>query len=268
MRETEYNAKISEYDSQKIKKFFNKFKDNLNENKEYLEQANMIDVEVTKKKIKLETLIEIVDKYKEAEFKNLDKTFIIYYKGDPYITINLFMQALLNRSKIVLAQDEFMISTNEILFTIFNKTLKELKIDNLVERCKYDKNKICELKELLDAEMISIGDTLMYQMLNEEGKFYPYYNIMMYCDNEMLEPIKEAICIYSNENYYELELVYEENIDIVINYMNMVETSNIVVLLTNNKNTIEKFKEKIDKKLFINENPFIKSYGKIYEYLK
>ena len=108
----------------------------------------------------------------------------------------------------------------------------------------------------------------MYQVLNEEGKFYSYYNIMLYCDNEMLVPIKDAIYVYSNENNYELEIVYEDNIEDAINYMNIVETTNIVVLLSNNKNTIKKFKEKINKKLFINENPFIKSYGKIYDYLK
>lgn len=268
MKKTEYDEKISEYDGQKIKNFFDKFKDNLSENKEYLEQANMIDIEITKKKIKVETLIEIIDRYKDIEFKNLDKNFVIYYKGDPYITINLFIQALLNRCKIVLAQDEFMISTNEILLSIFNKTLEEFKINNLIKRCKYDKKQIYEIKEMLNAEIIGIGDTLMYQMLNEEGKFYPYYNIMMYCNSEMLDPIKEAICIYSNENYYELEIVYEDNVSDAINYINMIETSNIVVLLSNNKSTIEEFKTKVSKKLFINENPFVKSYGKIYEYLK
>lgn len=268
MIETEYSKKLSEYDSEKVKKFFDKFKFNLNKNKEYLSKANSIDIDVTKKKIKLETLIEIIDKYKETDFKNLDKTFVIYYKGDPYITINLFMQAVLNRSKIVLSQDEFMISTNEILFTIFNQTLEELQIENLVKRCKYNADIISKIKNTLNAELIGIGDTLMYQMLDEEGKFYPYYNIMMYSDNEMLDPIKEAICIYSNENYYELENIYEENIDNLINYMNMVETSDVVVLLSNNKDTISEFKEKINKQLFINENPFVKSYGKIYDYLK
>ncbi len=268
MRESEFIKKLSEYDSEKASKILSKFRENLNENKEILEKANGIDIEVTKKKIKIETLCEIIDEYKKAEFKNLDKTFIAIYKGDPYITINLFIQALLNRSKVVFAQDEFMISINEILFTIFENTLKEFKIDNLIKRCKYDKNEICKTRELLNAELVCIGDTLMYQILEEEGKFYPYYNIMMYCDSEILEPIKEAIWIYSNENDYELEIVYDDNIDNVINYINMVETSNIVVALSNNKNTIAKFKEKINKKLFINENPFIKKYGKIYGYIK
>ena len=268
MEKTEYIKKISEYDAENAKKILESLKNNLRANKEILESANRIDVQVSKKKIKLETLIEIVDNYKEAYFKNLDKVFIVYYKGDPYLTINLFIQALMSRSKIIFAYDEFMLSTNEILFTIFSKILKEYKIDNLINKCQYSKAKIFEIKDLLDAEIIGIGDTTMYQVLNEEGKFYSYYNIMLYCDNEMLVPIKDAIYVYSNENNYELEIVYEDNIEDAINYMNIVETTNIVVLLSNNKNTIKKFKEKINKKLFINENPFIKSYGKIYDYLK
>lgn len=268
MKKIEYIEKISEYDGEKIKKVLEKFKTNLKENQEILENANKIDVQISKKKIKLETLIEIIDNYKEANFRNQDKNFIVYYKGDPYITINLFIQALLNRSKVILAYDEFMLSINEILVTIFSKTLKEFNIENLIKRCKYDKKEIHELKELLFAEIIGIGDTTMYQILEEEGKFYSYYNIMMYCDNEILEPIKDAIYVYSNENNYELEIVYEENIDDVINYMNIVETTNIVVLLSNNKTIINKFRERINKKLFVNENPFIKNYGKIYDYLK
>ncbi len=268
MRKIEYIEKVSEYDGEKAKRVLERFKSNLKENKEILENANRIDAQISKKKIKLETLIEIVDNYKETSFINQDKCFIVYYKGDPYITINLFIQALLNRSKIILAYDEFMLSANEILFAIFSKILKEFNIENLIKRCKYSKEEICEVKEFLSAELIGIGDTTMYQILDEEGKFYSYYNIMMYCDNEILEPIKDAIYVYSNENNYELEIVYEENVDDIINYMNIVETTNIVVLLSNNKITINNFKEKINKKLFINENPFIKNYGKIYDYLK
>lgn len=268
MKKTEYNNKISEYDEQKVKKFFAKFKNNLLGNKDYLEKANEIDTEITRKKIKIETIIEIIDNYANVKFQNLDKTFIVYYKGDPYLTINLFLQALLNRSKVILAQDEFMLATNEILITIFNKTLKELKIENVIQFCKYEKKQIMEVKELVGAELIGIGDTLMYQILEEEGMFYPYYNLIMYCDSDMLNPIKEAVSIYSNENHYELEMVYEEDINIAINYINMIETSNIVILLSNNEVTIKNFKERVNKKLFINENPFLKSYGKIYQYLK
>lgn len=268
MKKMEYTEEISEYNSENAKKILEKFIINLKESREILETASKIDIQISRKKIKLDTLVEILDNYKDSSFKNLNKNFIIYYKGDPYITISLFIQALLNRSKIIIAYDEFMLSTNEILLTIFNKTLKEFNIKNLIRRCKYSKEEIYNIKELLSADLIGIGDTTMYQLLEEEGEFYPYYNIIMYCDNEILEPIKEAIYVYSNENNYELEIIYEENIEEIINYINMVETTNIVVLLSNNKNTINKFKNKINKKLFVNENPFISNYGKIYDYLK
>ena len=60
----------------------------------------------------------------------------------------------MSRSKIIFAYDEFMLSTNEILFTIFSKILKEYKIDNLINKCQYSKEKIFEIKDLLDAEII------------------------------------------------------------------------------------------------------------------
>lgn len=268
MNKTKYIDKVTEYDENKIKGFLEKFKNELIRNKEFLEKANSIDIEVTKKRIKLETLLEIVDTYKDIEFENINKKYIVYYKGDPFITINLFLQALLTRCKLVLVQDEFMLSINEILFTIFNEILKEFKIEGLIDRCEYSKDKILEVKNQINANLIGIGDTLMYQMLDEDGKFFPYYNIIMYCDNDMLEPLKDAISIYSNENFYEIEAVYEEDVDNAIKYMNMIDTSDIVVLLSNSKTNIDKFKSKINKTLFVNENPFLKSYGKIYDYLR
>ena len=161
-----------------------------------------------------------------------------------------------------------MVSTNEILCTVFKQTLYEFKISNLLNICKYEKKQILELKDKLHAELIGIGDTLMYQRLNEIGKFYPYYNIIMYCDSEDFSLLEESISIYTNENNYELEIVYEEDIEITINYINMIETSNLVILLTKNKETVEKFKKNINKKLFINDNPFLKKFYKMDKYLK
>ena len=54
MEKTEYIKKISEYDAENAKKILESLKNNLRANKEILESANRIDVQVSKKKIKLE----------------------------------------------------------------------------------------------------------------------------------------------------------------------------------------------------------------------
>lgn len=79
MKKVEVTKEISEYDKQKIEDFFDKLKKNLTENKKHFEDANNIDIEVTKKKIKLDVLFEIIDKYRSIDFRNLNKSFVVYY---------------------------------------------------------------------------------------------------------------------------------------------------------------------------------------------
>ena len=112
----------------------------------------------------------------------------------------------------------------------------------------------------------------MYELLKHEAdvKFYPYNNITLYTDNDEFEDLKEAIYIVADENKYELEVIYDEDIDVddIIDAINQNELCNIVILLTQNRETKDKFTQNItEKKLFINENPYKKEYGVIYAYL-
>ena len=105
---------------------------------------------------------------------------------------------------------------------------------------------------------------------NEKNiKYYPYHNIALYCDSPELEKLQEAIYIYANENEYELEVVYADTIDEAIEMINMDDTQSIAVLLTKNEKNKEIFFYEIkNKEVFVNENPFKREVGKIYNYLK
>ena len=90
---------------------------------------------------------------------------------------------------------------------------------------------------------------------------------MLYCDTKELEKLREAIFIYANENQYEIEILYEENIDDIINIINSDVFVNVAVLLTRNPQNKEKFEKNIkDKEIYVNDNPFKKEVGKVYNY--
>ncbi len=252
--------------------FLEDLKDLIQLNSKLIINCNKEDVKVFKKQIKLEEFIKIIDSYKNSEcILEDDERKLVIYKGDPYLTLHICLQALIKRIKVILIHDEFMLGVNEVLLAIFNEALKEHNIFNLVNReSDYSINKIKEIEKLVDG-IVVIGDTSVFQGLDIEKniKYYPYNNIMLYCENEELEELQEAMYIYANENQYEMEILYEDTLEEAINIINSDEFVNMAILLTKSEESKMDFETLIkDKDVYVNNNPFKQGVnGKIYNYL-
>ncbi len=252
--------------------FLEDLKDLIQLNSKLIINCNKEDVKVFKKQIKLEEFIKIIDSYKNSEcILEDDERKLVIYKGDPYLTLHICLQALITRIKVILIHDEFMLGVNEVLLAIFNEALKEHNIFNLVNReSDYSINKIKEIEKLVDG-IVVIGDTSVFQGLDIEKniKYYPYNNIMLYCENEELEELQEAMYIYANENQYEMEILYEDTLEEAINIINSDEFVNMAILLTKSEESKMDFETLIkDKDVYVNNNPFKQGVnGKIYNYL-
>lgn len=252
--------------------FLDKLKELLVENSNLIMDANKTDIKHNKKQIKVKEFIEIIEKYrkKDCVLKD-DERKIVIYRGDPYLTLHICLQAVTQRTKVLLFQQNFMLGVNEILLKIINETLEEFKISNLINRIEnFSVQSFERVKKFYD-EVVIIGDTTTYQMLNDDNdvKFYPYNNIALYCNSDELEKLQEAIYIYANENEYEIEIIYADDLSEAIELINGDDQKSIAVLLTKTDDDKEKFFYEIkNKEIFVNENPFKKEVGKIYNYLK
>lgn len=240
-------------------------------NSNLIMEANKEDVKKNKRQVKIIDFINIIDSYRKNEcILNDDERKIVIYKGDPYLTLNLCLQSLTQRTKLLLMQEQFLLGVNEVLIQIFKKVLQDYKIYNLVDKIQYNLDDYNNLKYFFD-ETIVIGNTTIYQLLEKNQKitYYPYNNIGLYCDSDELLKLQEAIYIYANENEYEIEIYYEDDIDKVIEMINYDKMKDIAILLTQNNIHKEKFENEIkNKKIFINENPFKQESNSIYNYLK
>lgn len=241
--------------------------------KDYIINANKEDIKVNKKQIKIKEFLKIIDSYENSEcVMNSDERKIVIYKGDPYITLHVCLQALTLRNKILIVQNNFMYGVNEVLIKIIETVLNDFKITNLITHCNdYTTKDIFSFKKMFD-EIIVIGDTRLYQQLIDDDeinvKFYPYNNICMFSDDKEFEKLQEAIYIYANENQYEMEILYDEDIEDVIDQINSDDFVDIAILLTKNNYNKELFETLIDnKQVFVNDNPFKQEVGKIYNYL-
>lgn len=242
--------------------------------KDLIISANKTDVRLSKKQIKIKELLKIIDSYEDSEcIMNSDERKMVIYKGDPYITMHVCLQALTLRNKILIVQNNFMYGVNEVLFKIIETIFKDYNITNLITYCNdYTTKDIFSLKKMFD-EIVVIGDTTFYQQLIDDDelniKFYPYNNICIYSDDKEFDKLQEAIFIYANENQYEMDVIYEDDIDAVIQEINANKFLDIAILLTKDNTNKELFETLIEgKQVFVNENPFKQEVGKIYKYLE
>ena len=162
--------------------------------KDYIINANKEDIKVNKKQIKIKEFLKIIDSYENSEcVMNSDERKIVIFKGDPYITLHVCLQALTLRNKILIVQNNFMYGVNEVLIKIIETVLNDYKITNLITHCNdYTTKDIFSFKKMFD-EIIVIGDTMLYQQLIDDDeinvKFYPYNNICMFSDNKEFEKL-------------------------------------------------------------------------------
>ena len=260
--EIEYNNKINN--------ILNDINNSFIENELLIVEANKKDVDEYKKKVKIKTLIDIIDTYRNSNVpidNNFNQIKHVVYIGDPYLTLNICLQAIINRCKVILTYSNFMKNVNSIILQLITEVIQKYNMEEYISFL--DSYSISEIKSFQD-DIVIVGDTNMYELLknNENVKYFPYNNIVLYTDSNELEDLKEAIYIVADENKYELEIIYDEDIYNVIETINQNELCNTVILLTQNESNIEIFKNNIiTKNLYINENPYKNEYGVINNYL-
>ncbi len=257
-----------------INSFLDKLKELIIKNKELINRANKIDLLHNKKQIRLKEFENIIESYRNTEIspEKENKRKIVIYKGDPYLTLHVCLQAYIQNTKIVIMNQHFMSGVNSIIFEIFDKALDEFDVRNLIDNFnEFSIKHYSEIKKYYD-ETIVIGDSCVYQLLiktENNVKFYPYNNIAVYCEDEKLKQLEEAIFIYANENQYEIEIVIGDKLEDAIRMINNDEFKSTAVLITQSDSNREKFFYEIkNKEIFVNENPFKKDVGKVYNYLK
>ena len=232
-------------------------------NYEELIYANKEDLKSYKKQINIRILLQIIDSYSDREcYLSDDDRKLVIYRGDPYLTLNICMQCLTKRIKCVLEASDFMNNSNLEIVSVFNKVLKEYNITNLIYYIQdYSLKTIEEIASKND-ELIVVGDTKkkneLKEKLGKEVKFYPYNNMLLYCDSDSLSKLRDAICLYANENQLDLK-IYNSSIPIEVFLEEAKQSSEFtkIIILTENVNVIDYCNSKvINKEVFINDNPF------------
>ena len=246
-------------------KLLHEIKESFIKDKEFFEQATEIDFKKWKKKLDLDIFSKMIDEYIEMEKNNhtaiieegntqIEKIVISYY-GNPYVTWILCIQAIIYQKQLLLETGEFMLSTNTFIVNMVNQILKENHLPTLLIDCI----EIVDKKAIIEKEIktIIIGATQNKAEYLGKYIYIPYNNYIIYCADEELEKLSKSIYDYACNNFFETEVLFEEDIEEAIAIINLHKDC-IAVILTKDTNLQNLFREKIRNKLYINENPFSK----------
>ena len=220
----------------------------IKENNKIIEELLEIDNKYNKTKIDVNMLIEIIQKFKDEKIdKQGQHTIKIIYNGNPCITMNLCILAILTQNIIILDWEESFQGINTFIIQTINNLLTHKLVSTTKEAINVEKIIVID-------DINKYNNYLCKTSLNI--KFYSLNYINFYSDCDEYEEIKELIYKYANENQIPIESYSELELEEAIQMIKSGE-GKIAVVLTKNNETKQKFKEKIkNKELYINKNPF------------
>jgi len=242
-------------------------KNEIERNSNTINKLLQIDNKYCKMRINLQMLKNILDKLQNEKIETqTEQKILIRYNGNPCITLNLIVIAILTQNTLVLDCAGNMIGTNKFIIEMANDILKDFQKDEHVYLSNQNQE---EVNKIICIDDINKYNSYLREK-NSKAKFYSFNYIDFYCDSEELEEITELIYSYAEENQIPIETYSELDVDEAIQ---MIESGRgkSLVLLTNKKETKEKFEKRIqNKKIYINKNPFqqeIKILGKEILYI-
>jgi len=241
-----------------LPKILNSIKQELQSNAFEIEELLKIDYKHSKLRINTEELKNLVDNFKtERLYLQNEQKLLIDYNGNPYVTLNLCILAILTKTMIFLEFSENMLAINKFIIETINKILNEFNTEKLVI--------VSDNKSMINYDkIICIDDINKYnsyvRMQKQNVKFYSHNYIDFYSDTDEFYELTELIFQNSEINGVQIESYSELEINEAVQMLNN-GLGNQIVLLTHNNETKHNFQTNIkNKRLIINKNPFTKEF--------
>lgn len=233
-------------------------------NKEILKDAIELDNSKWGGTFKFSDLIGAAKDIESRNYKveNVtNSTYIVLYNGNPSITLELAILGAIANSNMIFMIYDNNLATNNILVKMIeqiaekNETKIFIKLYNNIS-----KEDIKRSTELAD-KIIYIGDKFEYHNVKRNYGlpviYNDYGNIAIYTDDEESFAGELAkINSYAFENDIAIDF-YNGNIEKELEYINYGVAVGTCAIFSNDENSINLFKNKVNsKKIFVNESPF------------
>lgn len=245
-----------------FQKIVRDLKSEIKENKKEIEKLNQLDYQYNKKVVYIDKIIEMIDTFFDKKICEKEtKNFVVAYYGDPCVTVQLCLNAILNCQMVNLIIDELCYGVNKLIVELYIEILKEYRLFDIVSFNNYEsKDSLEAVKESID-KVYCLGNKNLYTVCKHisdlEIEYVPFNVIDIYCEDEELYDLARDIFNYCYENGVESEIHEDMSFDETIETLNEYGENYCSIILTKNKEYMERFKKEVKSKyVFVNENPF------------
>lgn len=228
----------------------------LDDSKYEINELLKIDYKYSKMKVDLESLKKLLEDLKNEKIGETQEQKIkIIYNGNPYITLNISILAILTKTRVYFTCNQNMLGINTCIVNIVNEILNDFNTEKLLYLENNENEDIGEFDK-----KICIDDINQYNnyLLNNDKKarFYAFEYVDLFYDTDEFDDLLQLMYDYGEMNQVPIESYSEFD---TVEAMELMARGygNSVVVLTNNNNTKKMFQDLIKKKrLFINKNPY------------
>ena len=226
----------------------------LEESSETLGELLEIDNKYCKTKISLKHFKNVLKRLKneKSEIKEEQK-ILIEYNGNPYITFNLGILAILTKTNIILEFNQYMLGVNTFIVNLLNGVLNNFEADSLIYL--QGKSNIDDVDKIICIDDICRYNSYLNKK-NTKARFYSLDYTDFYSDTNEFDDLTELIYKYVEENQIPIESYSELEVTEAIQMITKGLGTNVIVL-TKNGEIKKLFENNIkNKKLYINQNPY------------
>lgn len=237
-------------------------KENFLKEKQGIYEAISRDFKENDFKIEFDKFLDVFDKMAKVNDNKETKVITVIYNGNPYITLELALMAVINNTNLILISENIMKNLNSQIIDIMKNIIEEMNLRIIIKWYPDgDIDKISEIENIAN-KVVFLGDKRIYRKLKNRVNIPVVYNgygsIIIYTDNqdefeEEIYNIKD----YAVENNISVN-IYSDEIDEDIKYINKDGINYISIIFSDDISKINKFKEIVQSDYILVNNSQIK----------
>ena len=240
-----------------MNKLLIKIIESFNSNEEALKKA--IEADETHCDFSLKKAVDIISAYDNFKQSVLSLKLIAITNGNPYSTIVLCLQSILNKSKITICPNNVMNGLNSTIVNIIGeccpKTVKpefsnRLSVEELADySANYPRMNIMVVDDITEYTQLL--------KLNLPVRYVPIFSLDLFYDSNDFSSSVNTIDVYCDKHYINLNITSDANLERLLIKESKETSSRSVLILTSDTTKFEGVKKELDTKIvYMNFNPF------------
>ncbi len=207
----------------------------------------------------LKKATDIIAAYDNFKQSTLNLRLIAITNGNPYTTIVLCLQSILNKSKITICTNNVMNSLNSTIVKIIAEACSKINKPEFSNRLSVEDlaNYASNYPRMSIMVADDIPEYTQLLKLKLPVRYVPVFSLDLFYDSNDFSSSVNTIDIYCDKHYINLNIISDANLEKLLIKESKEISSRSVLILTSDTSKFEGVKKELDSKIvYMNFNPF------------